>query len=60
MKTDYMWAYLTHLINHGGVRGLGGTDSHQFGNYMRFANHDNEKLNCNAEYVLYKVYLTFT
>jgi hypothetical protein len=56
-----MWAYLTYL-NHQRTRhrGVGGTDSRQFGNYIRFANHDLEQLNCRNEDVFFKVYIMLT
>jgi hypothetical protein len=59
-NTDYMWNYLTYLIDHDGYSYLGGNDSRQFGNYMRFVNHDLEKLNCRPVYVLFKVYIMLT
>jgi hypothetical protein len=56
-NTDYQWKY-----PHEGPKGVSseerdewGIDAHLFGNYMRFINHDDNKLNCNPIDFYYKV-----
>jgi hypothetical protein len=57
-NTDYMWNY-----PHEGPKGVRssekrdkwGIDGRLFGNYMRFINHDDDKLNCQPTKFYYKV-----